>query len=136
MLSEIESQISIFRIGNEMLKNYLLKDIDEKERANYHNFDPNYKYSEKDIKNSNLIFENSYCKDNLVNEVECHAENLVVVENLVFPESVPILQFLSSITCIIDDNWKSNDNYTIKFTNGKFITNKDYIICNLYILKY
>lgn len=30
---------------------------------------------------------------------------------------------------IIDDNWKSNDNYTIKFTNGKFITNKDYIIC-------
>ncbi|ORX60745.1 alpha/beta-hydrolase, partial [Piromyces finnis] len=69
--------------------------------------DPNYQYSEEDKETMEIIFNYRFCNDNTVNENinTYNNKNIDAVADLSFPDSIPVIQFVSSMNCENNKDW-------------------------------
>jgi len=102
-LKDNKETVAMIREENENLKRISEEELTEMIKSD---LDPTYNYSKKDFKYLGLIYKNRYSNDVMLNEAENIPRNTEAVEDLVFPKSVPTLQFISSINCGNLPQWK------------------------------
>jgi len=85
----------LYGIGKIIAKNHLNRFAPEKEKEYYikEAFDPNYKFTEEDMKNFDIIFGYHYNSENIINEDELFKDNVASLHGATF--KCPALMFLA-----------------------------------------
>jgi len=97
-----------FIFCNERHKSGYWKNAPEEEFIlNVTPLDFTYNYTEEDLENFKIIFGYTYCNDNSLNEGLHFNSDIDELKGLHFPESIPVLQFVSSSNSYIYNYWKS-----------------------------
>ena len=81
-----------------------IQSINHPERAIY--ADLSYDYSEKQLEIYRILTMDCAYNRGVMDEVNHMEEMLDVVRNMSFPESVPVLQFVSGVNCESMENWE------------------------------
>lgn len=68
--------------------------------------DLSYRYSEKELEVYRILSMDCMYNKDVTNELNHMEETLETVRNVKFPESMPVLQFISSSNCEIMDLWE------------------------------
>jgi len=91
--------------NNKFKDGYWKNITDEEFKMTTNPFDLSYKYSEEELKNYRIIFGYTFCNDNSTDETYHFNSNIDELEGLVFPESIPVLQFVSSANSNYSAGW-------------------------------
>jgi len=104
---DMEQNQPMFTDCNNKFKEGYFKNITEEELIQYSNpIDLTYNYSTKDLNDYKIIFGNTCCNDNGIDENYHFNSNIDELEGIGFPDSLPVLQFVSSVNCNYNEKWK------------------------------
>jgi len=97
-----------YLLCNEMHKIGYWKNATDEDFMQYTTpIDFTYNYTEEDLQNFRIIFGYTFCNDNSINEGLHFNNNIDELRDLQFPESIPVLQLISSENSYFYSYWKS-----------------------------